>query len=171
MTATEKPSVKKFSGLTMALIILCAVFIASTIGLTAYYVPLTNSQNSKISGLNSQIGNLTGIVNLQKTLVAANNQTVSQGNGEYSNFSLSASYAGFVVVQVLSSTVSGTWVEASWSIHGLNYYQAYTGSHAISAGNSAVFPVLPSTITIGVGNGLSIPSSGATETITITYFY
>ena len=178
MTATEKPSVKKFSRLTIALIIVCVVFIASTIGLTAYYVPLTNSQNSKISGLNSQIdslnsqiSNLTGIINLQETSVIANDQTVSQGNGEYSNFSISASYAGFVVVQVQSSTVAGTSVEASWSIHGLNYYQAYTGSQAISVGNPVAFPVVPSNIIIGIGNDLSSPSSGATETVTITYFY
>jgi outer membrane murein-binding lipoprotein Lpp len=63
MTATEKPSVKKFSGLTIALVILCVVFICATIGVTAYYGSLTNSQNSKINSLNSQISNLNSQVN------------------------------------------------------------------------------------------------------------
>jgi cell division protein FtsL len=185
-TATEKTSVKKFSGLTIALIILCVVFIVATIGVIAYYVPLINSKNSKISSLqnqlssansttsslNSQISNLTSIINLQQNTVVANDKTVSEGNSEYYNFTLSANYAGYVVVTVQSSTVAGTWVEAIYSSHGLNYNQAYTGSHAINVGNSAVFPILPSSsITIGVGNGLSFLSSGATETVTITYYY
>lgn len=130
-----------------------------------------DSANSQLTTANSQISNLNSINSLQKTSVVANDQTVSQANGAYSTFSLSASYAGYVSVYVQSSTVTGTWVEVIYSSHGVNYNQAYTGSQAIHAGSSAVFPVLPSSsITIGVGNGLST-GSGATETVTITYYY
>jgi hypothetical protein len=44
MTATEKTTTKKFGGLTIALIILCVVFIAATIGVTAYLTSLTSAR-------------------------------------------------------------------------------------------------------------------------------
>jgi len=43
MTAAEKTSAKKISHLTIALIILCVVFIAATIGVTAYLTSLTSA--------------------------------------------------------------------------------------------------------------------------------
>ena len=128
--------------------------------------------NAQITTLTSQLANANAINSLQDSTVVANDKTVSQGNGAYSDFSLSASYAGYVSVDVQSSTVAGTWVEISYSSNGVSYSQAYTGNQAINVGSSAVFPVLPSSsITIGVGNGLSFLSSGATETVTITYYY
>jgi hypothetical protein len=129
-----------------------------------------NSYVSSHSHTNSEYDNLNSIIELKQSTVVATDKTVSQANSQYYNFSLSANYAGYVVVTVESSTVAGTWVQVSYSSHGLNYNQAYTGSQAISVGNSAIFPILPSTVTIGVGNGL-IFGSGATETVTITYYY
>ena len=41
MTAAEKTSAKKIRGFTIALIILCVVFVAAIIGATAYLTSLT----------------------------------------------------------------------------------------------------------------------------------
>lgn len=123
--------------------------------------------NSQIANLISQISDLNSIANLQKSTVWVNDQTVSQPNGAYSTWTVSANYAGYVSVYVQSSTVSGTHVKAEYSAYGVNFNQELT----VNAGSTAVFPILPSSsIKIGVGNGLVI-GSGATETVTITYSY
>jgi hypothetical protein len=198
MTATEKPRTKRFSGLTIALVVLCVVFIVATIGVTAYYVPLTNNKNlkisslnSQISSLNSQIGNLNSIIGLQQSTVWMNNKTVSQRAFSWSTWTFSASNAGYVVVHILNSTADiPIDLEATYSSHGYNYSQAWTGSQSlawkfaadgsvISAGSSVIFPILPSNVTIGVSNenfiGYFIPIPYcygiANETVTITYYY
>jgi len=50
LTATEKAASKKFSGLTIALIILCVVFIAATIGVSAYLISLTSASGVASTG-------------------------------------------------------------------------------------------------------------------------
>ena len=126
-----------------------------------------NQKNSDIDSLNSQIANLNSIVNLQKYTVWVNDQTVSQPNHAYYTWTFSADYAGYVAVHVQSSTVPGTYVKVEYSAYGVNFNQEIT----VNVGSTAVFPILPSSsIKIGVGNALII-GSGATETVTITYFY
>lgn len=120
-----------------------------------------------VSQFQSQLATANGINSLQLSTVWINDQTVSQPNEAYSLWNFSASYAGYVSVSVLNSTVTGTHVEAIYSADGVNFNQEIT----VSVGYSAVFPVLPSsTIQIGVGNGLAV-GNGATETVTITYHY
>jgi cell division protein FtsL len=173
-TATEKIRVKKFSGLTIALIVLCVVFIITTIGAITYYQPRLSSLQSQLTTVKNQLSSDNSTIGLQESKVWINDQTVSQTTSSYTTWTFSASNAGYVVVQVLGSTVPGTRVEALYSSHGLNYNQSYTGSQAISDGGSAIFPILPSSsITIGVGSGnwiSSVPTS-VTETVTITYYY
>jgi hypothetical protein len=173
-TATEKIRVKKFSGLTIALTVLFVVFIIATIGAIAYYQPKVSSLQSQLTSDHRQLSSDNSIIGLQERTVWVNDQTVSQTTSSYTTWTFSASNAGYVVVQVLGQSVLGTRVEALYSSHGLNYNQSYTGSQAISAGGSAIFPILPSSnITIGVGSGnwiSSLPTS-VTETVTITYYY
>lgn len=76
-----------------------------------------------------------------------------------------APYAGYVIVRVESSTTENTYVRAIWSSCGVNYDQSIT----VRARGVAVFPVLPGSIEIRVGNTNWF--SGATETVTIIYFY
>jgi hypothetical protein len=109
---------------------------------------------------------LQSIVSLQDSAVWVNDQTVSQGAGSVNTWIFEASRAGYVVVEVLSSTVSGTHVEVIWNAYGVSFDQ----TQVISVGNVAVFPLLPCyDITVGVGNGLLIGS--ANETVTIIYCY
>jgi hypothetical protein len=164
----------KESGLTIALIVLCVVFIIATIGVIAYYQPHVFSLQSQLTTATNQLSRDSSLIGLKESKVWINDQTVSQTNSSYTTWIFSASNAGYVVVQVLGQSVPGTRVEALYSYDGLNYNQSYTGSRAINAGGSAIFPILPaSNITIGVGSGnwiSSLPIS-VTETVTITYYY
>jgi predicted membrane-bound spermidine synthase len=150
-TSTPKKMVS--TNVAVALGILCIILIAA-LGVVVYmaYAPTSNS--------------LQSIVNLQDSYVWVNDQTVSQGAGSFSTWSSSETYAGYVVVSVLSSTVSGTHVQVTYSAYGVNFDQ----TQVVSAGSTAVFPILPcSDVTVGVGNGNIL--SSATETVTITYYY
>jgi len=138
------------------------------------------SLNSEISSLNNQITNLKAqlntsngtIANLQEilslsgTTVEINSQTISQPAGYYTYWTLSIPYAGYIVVEVLSSTSTNTYAIVSWSSYGVNYSDSVT----VGSSGTVNFPVLPSSnVVVGVGNSDLI--IGATETVTILYYY
>jgi hypothetical protein len=122
--------------------------------------------NNQITSLQNQISILNDIGNLSVSTIWVNNQTISQPAGSYASWSKSASYAGYLSIQISSSTASTTFANVTYSSHGVNYNtQTNVGTSGI-----AYFPILPSSnITVAVGNGLTIGS--ATETVTITYYY
>jgi len=121
--------------------------------------------NTQIASLQNQISALNDIGNLSVSTFWVNNQTISQPAGSYTTWTRSASYAGYVSIQVSSST-SSTYSNVTYSSHGVNYNtQTNVGISGI-----AYFPILPSSnITVTIGNGLAI--GNATETVTITYYY
>jgi septal ring factor EnvC (AmiA/AmiB activator) len=131
-----------------------------------------NSLNSQISSLNAQVtsltnqvNTLTAIINLAESTIWVNSQTISQPASSYTYWTVSASYAGYVSVTVESSTTTNTYVEVIWSAYGVSYDNTIT----VGTSGTAVFPVLPASIEIRVGNTNLI--NGATETVTITYYY
>jgi len=115
--------------------------------------------------LRDRVKDLESIVNLEKSTVWVDRQTVSQPASRYTDWTFYAPYAGYVVVQVHSSTTDNTYVRAMWSSYGVHYDQ----SVMVGASGAAAFPVLPGSIEIRVGNTNLL--SGATETVTITYYY
>lgn len=121
--------------------------------------------NSQISGLNSQINDLKSIVNLQKSESGISDQTVNQPANSYTSWKISASNAGYFVVNVQSSTTTKTYVEVKYSAYGITYDNRV----GVGSGGSASFPVLPANIEVDVGNTNLL--NGATETVTITYHY
>jgi hypothetical protein len=128
-------------------------------------VQLTTA-NNQIANLQNQVNSLSSIVNLTAFTTWVNNQTVTQPAGSYTTWSQSTSYAGYISINVSSSTTSSTFANVTYSSHGINYnVQTNVGSNG-----TAYFPVLPtSNVAVAVGNGLSIGT--ATETVTITYYY
>lgn len=100
-------------------------------------------------------------------MVLVDHQTISQPPSSYTSCcTFSARYAGYIVVQVHSSTTDKTYVRVVWSSYGVDYDERVN----VGVGGTAVFPVLPSSnIEIGVGN--SNLFNGATEAITIIYYY
>jgi hypothetical protein len=127
---------------------------------------LYNTYVADHSHTDEEYNTITNIANLQASTVWVNDQTVSQPASSYTVWTVSASYAGYVSILVQSSSVAGTHVEAIYSSNGVNFNQEIT----VSAGDTATFPILPSSsIQIGVGNGSIL--NGATETVTVTYHY
>ena len=130
-----------------------------------FAVNLTTA-NSQIASLQDQISAFNAIGNLSVFSVWVNNQTVSQTAGNYTVWSESASYAGYVLIQVSSSTASVTYANVTYSSHGVNYNTQTN----VGTSGTAYFPILPSSnINVAVGNGLN--SGSATENVTITYYY
>ena len=122
--------------------------------------------NGNITSLQSQINNLTSIVNLVNSTVWLNDQTTSQPHGSTTAWLESANYAGYVSIFVLSSSTNSTYARVLYSVDGVNY----DNTLSVGASGIAYFPVLPSSsITVEVGNNNAV--LGATETITITYYY
>jgi len=123
------------------------------------------SLNSQVSTLQSQVSDLTDIANLTKSTVWVDSQTISQPAFGYKDWTFPASYAGYVTFWVQSSTTTNTNVRVIYSFLGVTFDQQKT----VHAGVTAVFPVLPaSSVIVEVANPTS---SGATETVTITYHY
>ena len=116
----------------------------------------------------NQVADLTSTLNLGKTTVWVNAQTVSQPAGgfgfSHTDWTNTASYAGYIAVYVSTST-STTYVELIYTSHGVSY----DTQTDVGTSGTAYFPVLPSSITVEVGNKNLV--GGATETVTITYYY
>jgi hypothetical protein len=130
-----------------------------------YYANYYAFDYSRIDSLQNQVDSLNAIVNLQGVTVWANETTISQVAGEASGANYVADYAGYVRVNVRYSSTVNTSVQVMYISHGVDY------ANAVSVGSSgtAVFPVLPGTITVMVGNTNLVDS--ATQIVTILYCY
>lgn len=126
---------------------------------------------NQVDSLHDQLNDFTNIVSLTRSTVWVDNQTVSQPasgfGGFFINWVFPASYAGFVSFNVLSSTTDSTYVGVVYSSYGVNY----DSKIKVGTNGTAVFPVLPSSsIEVEIGY-LGNLINGATETVTITYYY
>jgi len=191
---SEKPIEKKSGTVAIALGIICIVLAVGLVGAVVNYTSIISgkdntiatkdsqitdkdntisslnsqitSKDSQISSLQSQVNDLTDITNLAKSTVWASNDAVNQPAGSYVHWTRSASYAGYVSVIVQTSTTTNTYVRVIYSSHGVNY----DNQIVVGTGGTAVFPILPaSSIEIRVGN--SNWFDGASETVSITYYY
>jgi hypothetical protein len=152
----------------IALGIICIVLVVSLVGAIAGYTSMINDKDNTINSLNSQVSNLTHIVNLSNSTIWVNDQFISQSAGTYTYWTggFSASYAGYISVNILSSTTSNAYAEVIYSSNGVNYDSSVTVGYS----GTANFAVLPSgSVQIRVGNTNLINSAG--ETVTITYYY
>lgn len=136
----------------------------------------------QISSLSSKVSDLTDTLNMGKSTILVNNQTVSQTADNYTSWmfnyeppyeiskliepwplpSWSIKYAGILWVTVRSST-NKTYVRAI-------YAGWFDSQEDVGTTGGAIFPVFPSgNIEIRVGN--TNTTENATETVTITYYY
>jgi len=105
--------------------------------ITAYdtfFATTTNYVNDH-SLTNEQYAN---IVNLADSTVWINNQTISQPANSYTDMLFQVTYEGYISVNVTSSTTNTTYVEATYSAHGINYNNTIT----VGTNGTAIFPVL-----------------------------
>jgi uncharacterized protein YoxC len=173
-------------GVAIGLGIICILLAVGLVGVFAYYTMTLNNKNSAYddyvsshshsnsdydslngqkTNLQNQVNDLTSNLNLEKSEVWVTSQTVSQPSGSYNFWTHSATYAGYVTVNVESSTTDKTYIEVLWSAHGINY----DNKISVGVSGTGVFPVLPSSVEVRVGNSNFM--NGATETATITYHY
>jgi hypothetical protein len=130
-----------------------------------------NSQYNTLVGqyntLLSQYASQANITYLADSQIWVNSYALNQPAGNYSYWNESASYAGYVIVNVQSSTTNNTYAEVTYnSSYGVSYGQAII----VGTSGTAAFPILPSTnIQVGVGNTNLLEE--ANETVTITYYY
>ena len=132
------------------------------------YVNTHHHTDSEYDSLQNQANDLNHIINLEKSTVWVDDQTISQPASSYTHWTptFSASYAGYVSVWVQTSTTTNTYVRVIYTAYGVNFDQQI----GVGTGGTVVFPLLPClSIEIRVGN--SNLFSGATETVTITYHY
>jgi hypothetical protein len=157
--------------------VLCIILLVGMVGAALHYASVLNDKDSQIADLQNQVtfdsstvDRLTAIVNLTNSTVWVNDETINQPAGNssstYTSWSYAVSYAGYVVVDILSSSNSNTSVELKYSWNGVNY----DNTVEVGSGGSAWFPVLPSNnIEVRVINNSF--STSASETLTITYWY
>lgn len=153
------------------------------LGLETQYNALLFQYSSYVDGhsyWNEQYQNLTNILDLANSTTWVNNQTVSQPMNSSTSWTFSASYAGYLLIQVdvRPMVVNGTIVIDTGLLEGIYVRVNYTygasvfydqQSNLTGIGMTASFEVLPTNIGITVGNTKS--TNGATETVTITYYY
>jgi hypothetical protein len=167
-----KPKKMVSSNVAVALVIICIILVVGLLGAIL-----------QISSLNSRVNDLTDIANLNKSTVWVYDTTVTQTASNYTSWFFTPTYAGYVSVNVQSSTTSNTYVRVIYIFDGI-YYDNQTG---VGTSGTAVFPVSPVSyryispaqntpfspvippFEIRVGNTNSV--GNATETVTITYHY
>jgi cell division protein FtsB len=160
---------------------------------------LLNQTQANNTNLTNQVNDLTSTLNLEKSTVWVSNQTISQPANSYTDMSILdmgflVTYAGYVLVNVTSSTSNTTYVEVMYSAYGINYDNTIT----VGTNGTATFPVLSMWSTFALYNVTAFSTSSsnrafqviivpfenieikvgntntvgnATETVTITYYY
>ncbi len=161
-------------GVAIFLVVLCVAITVFLGGVILSYQSVNANLQQQINALNAQITSLEYVVNLLNTTVWVDSQIISQPSNSYTNLTSPygamyfASYAGYVSVNVTSSTTASTYVEVIYTFRSseiVNFDQKIV----VGTKGTAVFPILPAQIGIRVGN--TDMTSGATETVTVTYHY
>ena len=125
------------------------------------------SLESEVQTLQGEVQNYQNIVNLQNSDTLWQDQSANEGPGGSYQFSFTANYAGYIIIDVISSTTSNTWVQIE--INNSNTGTIESQQFTVGYSGTVYFPVLPGTITIYIGNSNLI--NGASQTVTITYVY
>jgi hypothetical protein len=165
---SEQKIERKVVGRTVAIAlgIVCIILAASLVGVIVNYTSIISdrektisSQNSQVANLQSQVSDLNNTLNLSKSKILYRETIPFYG---YS-WHFSTSNAGYISVNVQSS--SGKYVQVSYVAYGVEYYNSIT----VGTNGTAIFPVLPAEIGVGVNN--TNLSNETTATVTITYYY
>ena len=124
-----------------------------------------NSLKESYATLQDQYNELKQIANLEKSDTLVASEIVNQPEDSYTKWTFYLDYPGYIEVNVKSSTTTKTYVMCWYDSYGVSYKQR------IDVGDSGIacFPVLPGTVYVAVGNYNLL--SGATETVSVTYYY
>jgi hypothetical protein len=103
--------------------------------------------NDVLNNTNSELLSLQSIVQLQSSGTLYNGNFNQEANTTTALWNTSLDYAGYITVQATSSA-NTTYVEVSYSYAGANFDYKQT----LGISGTAVFPVLPSEVTVVIGN-------------------
>src|ERR1035437_4913180 len=122
--------------------------ITQTQALISYYTNQLGSLNQQLTSLNDQVSGYYNIAIMNVSSILFSQQPITQdANSTTQVFSDVIYYSGYVAIQV-TALANTTYAEVIYSYGGTNFdYNQTLGT----AGN-AVFPVLPGTLTINIGN-------------------
>jgi hypothetical protein len=133
------------------------------------YVELHHHYDYEVDDLELQLSELNDTLNLKKLTVWVDNQNVSQSAGEYTSWTFSPSYAGYLEILLSSATTPNTYVEVLVPVM-VDGYGTPPQRINLTAKHYEDFPVLPfAPVEIRVGNTNTV--ANATETLTIRYHY
>jgi len=106
------------------------------------------------------------IATLQKSKTLVSGKTISQPASSYTYWIFDVYYPGYIMVYVETSTSDNTYVEVIWNAYGVHYDERIV----VGSSGAAYFPVLPTdNLEVRIGNTNWV--NGATETVTIIYYY
>ncbi len=134
----------------------------SSITNSSYLQELQNDLANK----SSEVSVMSSYLNLSGKAVLIENQTLIQPPGSLTSMSvINVDYAGYLTVEISGSYSQYANVTVSWSSYGIQYSK----TENIGASGEASFPVLPSKVSISIGN--TNPTHEAIENVTIIYHY
>jgi len=164
---TEKKLVSR--AVAIALGIVCVVLATALIGVIVGYVLVVDEKETFILFLKDEVYELNQTINLNKWDSWIDHHTIINEAGNYTSWTFSASYAGYVTVRIDYANTTSTYVRLIYSttlLHSVKYdHQIDLGG----TGEEASFPILPSAaIEVRIGNNQPVT---AVESVTITYCY
>ncbi len=127
-----------------------------------------SNASARITALGGQVSDLQAIVQLKKQSTWLNQKVVTVGPNSCNKYSMvgNSSYAGYLAINVLASTIPNISVGASWSAFGIDYSQS-TNTGSVG---TALFVILPTNnVNYEVCNYYSFVN--ALITVTVTYYF
>jgi len=139
--------------------------------ITSAYVLQIASLNAQLSDLNNTLTSVytaslsdQQIAQLQKSGVMYQQDLTQNANSYTTIWSNDVGYAGYIVIQA-TSTANTTYAEVLFTFGD----STFDYNKTLGTSGTAVFPVLPSTVEIRIGNLMQADKNNAT--VTATYYY
>jgi ABC-type uncharacterized transport system involved in gliding motility auxiliary subunit len=121
--------------------------------------------NDTLTSANEEAAYWQNITALNVAEYLVYQQSATQDNKTYTTaLSTTLYYAGYIVVQA-TATSNTTYAETLYSSYGVNFDQNVT----LGTSGTAVFPVLPGTVEVRIGNLEETSTNSVTATI--IYYY
>jgi hypothetical protein len=120
--------------------------------------------NETLTNTNADLSSLQNILQLQASGTLYDDTFVQDANSSTAVWNDILEYSGYVVVQA-TATANTTYAQALYTFSGANF----NFNQTIGTSGTAIFPVLPGTVEINIGNTNQTTTN--TVTATATYYY
>jgi len=134
---------------------------SSSSGDVSTYVAQIAYLNQQVQALNDQLNTTTTILNLQDSQVLYDDTFTQDANSTTTVFNDQIYYAGYIAVQA-TATADTTFAEVIYTFGATNFDYNQT----IGTSGAAIFPVLPGTVMVRIGNINQTSTNSVTATVT-----